>query len=199
MQDLRTELPSPPSLHRSRTSNGLFTPRSRSPAQSQSCGIWPATPIASPSPTSGWSPPTMVASASAGRAIASTAPNGWRRSRLPSPWKYYLLYDPNRWKTMTPPPHESTRRFLMHVLPKGFHRIRHYGLFANGNRAESIATARELLAVATPETEPEAASTQQSDQPRVLPRPCPCCGGRMIVIELFAPGCEPSWRPMPSR
>ena len=56
------------------------------------------------------------------------------------------------------------------------HRIRQYGLFADGNRADSIAKVRELLAVATPETEPEAASTQQSDQPRVLPRSCPCCG-----------------------
>ena len=49
---------------------------------------------------------------------------------------------------MTLAPHEFIRRFLIHVLPKGFHRIRHYGLFANGNRAESIAKARELLAVA---------------------------------------------------
>ena len=88
-------------------------------------------------------------------------------------WKDYRIEGPGRWKTMTLAPHEFIRRFLLHVLPKGFHRIRHYGLFANGNRAESIATARELLAVATPQTEPEAASTQQSDQPRVLPRPCP--------------------------
>src|SRR5712672_4261175 len=93
-------------------------------------------------------------------------------------WKDYRIDRPNRWKTMTLSPHEFIRRFLMHVLPKGFHRIRHYGLFANGNRAESIAKARELLAVATPETKPEAASTPEPDQPRVLPRPCPCCGGR---------------------
>ena len=86
----------------------------------------------------------------------------------------------------------------MHVLPKGFHRIRHYGLFANGNRAESIAKARELLAVVTPQTEPEAASTPEPDQPRVLPRPCPCCGGRMIVIEVFARGCGPTYRPTPA-
>ena len=61
--------------------------------------------------------------------------------------------------------------------------------------AESIAKARELLAVATPKTEPEAASTQQSDQPRVHPRPCPCCGGRMIVIEVFARGGAPRHKP----
>ena len=107
-------------------------------------------------------------------------------------WKDYRIEGPGRWKTMTLAPHEFIRRFLIHVLPKGFHRIRHYGLFANGNRAESIAKAHELLAVATPQTEPEAASTQQSDQPRVHPRPCPCCGGRMIVIEVFARGGAPA-------
>ena len=51
-------------------------------------------------------------------------------------WKDYRIEGPGRWKTMTLAPHEFIRRFLMHVLPKGFHRIRHYGLFANGNRAE---------------------------------------------------------------
>ena len=110
-------------------------------------------------------------------------------------WKDYRIEGTGRWKTMTLAPHEFIRRFLIHVLPMGFHRIRHYGLFANGNRAESIAKARELLAVATPHTEPEAASTQQSDQPRVHPRPCPCCGGRMIVIEVFARGGTPRLKP----
>ena len=62
-------------------------------------------------------------------------------------WKDYRIDGPGRWKTMTLEVDEFIRRFLMHVLPKGFHRIRHYGLFANGNRAESIAKARELLAV----------------------------------------------------
>src|SRR5277367_1523656 len=113
-------------------------------------------------------------------------------------WKDYRIEGPGRWKTMTLTPHEFIRRFLMHVLPKGFHRIRHYGLFANGNRAESIAKARELLAVATPQTEPEAASTPQPDQPRVLPSPCPCCGGRMIVIEVFARGQAPRHKPSPA-
>ena len=69
-------------------------------------------------------------------------------------WKDYRIDGPGRWKTMTLAPHEFIRRFLMHVLPKGFHRIRHYGLFANGNRAESIARARELLAVAPQAAEP---------------------------------------------
>ena len=112
-------------------------------------------------------------------------------------WKDYQIDGPGRWKTMTLPPHEFIRRFLMHVLPKGFHRIRHYGLFANGNRAANIARARELLG-AVPRVEPEVERTAAPDEPRVLPCPCPRCRGRMIVIEVFAPGCEPSYRPTPA-
>ena len=91
---------------------------------------------------------------------------------------------------------EFIRRFLMHVLPKGFHRIRHYGLLANANRAANIAHARELLAM--PSKEPETAKAAEPDQPSVLPRPCPCCGGRMFIIETFARGCEPKHRPSPA-
>ena len=113
-------------------------------------------------------------------------------------WKDYKIEGPNRWKTMTLHPHEFIRRFLLHVLPKGFHRIRHYGLFANGNRAEAIARARELLAVAPPPPKPEPAETLIADEPRVLPTPCPCCGGRMNVIETFEPGKLPRHRPSPT-
>lgn len=79
----------------------------------------------------------------------------------------------------------------------GGHRIRHYGLFASANRAESIARARALLDVAAPaaKKQPDVAP----DAPRVLACPCPRCGARMIVIEVFARGCEPRWRPTPSR
>ena len=78
-------------------------------------------------------------------------------------WKDYRIDGPGRWKTMTLTPHEFIRRFLMHVLPKGFHRIRHYGLFANGNRAERIAKARELLAVPPLANEPETAKAASAD------------------------------------
>jgi hypothetical protein len=97
------------------------------------------------------------------------------------------------------PPHEFIRRFLVHVLPKGFHRIRHYGLFAGSNRTESIATARALLGVAEPAGVPQKPQDIPPDAPRVLPCPCPHCGARMIVIETFARGCEPNWRPTPHR
>ena len=114
-------------------------------------------------------------------------------------WKDYRSNGPGRWKTMTLSPHEFIRRFLMHVLPKGFHRIRHYGLFANGNRAANIARARELLGVSPRAGEPEQEKAAAPDEPRVLPCPCPRCGGRMIVIEVFARGCQPSYRPTPIR
>jgi hypothetical protein len=112
-------------------------------------------------------------------------------------WKDYRIEGPGRYKTMTLPPHEFIRRFLIHVLPRGFHRIRHYGLFANANRAINIARARELLAVPPHTIEPNTAEAVEVDEPRVLPRPCPCCGGRMIIIETFARGCEPKHRPTP--
>jgi hypothetical protein len=114
-------------------------------------------------------------------------------------WKDYRINGPGRWKTMRLHPHEFIRRFLLHVLPKGFHRIRHYGLFAPTNRAESIATARALLNVARPAADPQKQPDVAPDTPRVLPCPCPRCGARMIVIEVFARGCEPRWRPTPSR
>jgi hypothetical protein len=114
-------------------------------------------------------------------------------------WKDYRTEGPGRYKTMTLSTHEFIRRFLMHVLPKGVHRIRHYGLFANGNRAANIARARELLAVPPRVPPHETDCTAESEQPRVLPKPCPCCGGRMIIIETFARGCQPRHRPTPAR
>ena len=95
-------------------------------------------------------------------------------------------------------PHEFIRRFLLHVLPKGFHRIRHYGLFANAKRAENIATARALLGADPPAADPKQ-QPETPDAPRVAPCPCPRCGARMIVIEVFARGCQPRWRPTPGR
>ena len=112
--------------------------------------------------------------------------------------KDYRIHGPGRYTTMTLHPHEFIRRFLMHVLPKGLHRIRHYGLLANGNRADNIARVRELLAMAPRAKEPEEVNAAETDQPCVLPRPCPCCAGRMLIIETFAPGCEPKYRPAPT-
>ena len=114
-------------------------------------------------------------------------------------WKDYRIEGPGRWKTMRLHPHEFIRRFLLHVLPKGFHRIRHYGLFASGSRTANIARARQLLGAAPPVVENKEQEAPASDEPRVLPCPCPRCGGQMIVIEVFARGYEPTYRPTPIR
>ena len=110
-------------------------------------------------------------------------------------WKDYRIEGPGRYQTMKLSTHEFIRRFLMHVLPRGFHRIRHYGLLASGNRAANIARARELLAVPDRSEQPDMSEAAAIDEPHMLPRPCPCCGGRMFIIETFARGCEPQHRP----
>jgi hypothetical protein len=95
---------------------------------------------------------------------------------------------------------EFIRRFLIHVLPDGFHRIRHYGLFANGGRAENIARARQLLNAPAPQNQPNCADGTGDGEAQTVPHPCPCCGGRRIIIETFERGCAPRYRPtVPSR
>jgi hypothetical protein len=110
-------------------------------------------------------------------------------------WKDYRAKGHERAKVMTLATHEFIRRFLIHVLPTGFHRIRHYGLLASGKRAENIARARELLNAPAPQTEVSDPDAAEADEPPTLPRPCPCCGGRMIIIETFRRGATPRYRP----
>jgi hypothetical protein len=114
-------------------------------------------------------------------------------------WKDYRAQQGERQKIMTLATHEFIRRFLIHVLPSGFHRIRHYGLFANGARMHNIARARELLAVPKPHNERADADAPDGNEPQTLSHPCPCCGGRMIVVETFERGCSPRYRPTTSR
>jgi len=107
--------------------------------------------------------------------------------------KDYRVEGPRRYTTMTLGTPEFIRRFLIHVLPKGFHRIRHYGLLAGGTRDKNLAQARALLEVENIDAEDEAAADDVA-QP-ALAAPCPCCGGRMVVIETFEAGCQPSHTP----
>jgi len=104
-------------------------------------------------------------------------------------WKDYRIAGRDRYKRMTLATDEFIRRFLIHVLPKGLHRIRHYGLFARGACAANIARARELLTVSNSQSESTTAATDPSKPA------CPCCGGRMIIIELFARGATPRHQP----
>jgi hypothetical protein len=93
---------------------------------------------------------------------------------------------------MTVHPHEFIRRFLIHVLPKGLHRIRHYGLLANGQREESLANARALLGVKPTDPADDTSSGDPADAPPMLQSPCPCCGARMLIIETFEGVCRPT-------
>ena len=101
--------------------------------------------------------------------------------------KDYRIKGRDRYKRMTLGTFEFIRRFLIHVLPSGFHRIRHYGLFTKNACADNVARARELLAAAKPEGPPTAVDANKPS--------CPCCGGRMIIIEVFARGTTPRYQP----
>jgi Putative transposase/Transposase zinc-binding domain len=105
-------------------------------------------------------------------------------------YKDYRRNGQQRYRTMTLVPGEFIRRFLLHVLPKGFHRIRHYGLLARAARQANIARARELLAAPEPETVRND-TTSAAAAPNDHRPPCPCCGGRMIIVETFERGRGP--------
>jgi hypothetical protein len=117
-------------------------------------------------------------------AIANSRLVAFESGRATFKYKDYRREGQDRYGLMTLDGDEFIRRFLLHVLPDGFHRIRHYGLFANGARADNIAHARRLLDALPPApapAEPDAAA----------PKPCPCCGGRLILIETFERGRAP--------
>jgi hypothetical protein len=106
-------------------------------------------------------------------------------------WKDYQAKERDRHKTMTLAPDEFIRRFLLHVLPSGFHRIRHYGLIANTTRKDNLARARELL-MSKGTDEPtdaimnDADTADGSEESAIYV--CPDCGAPMIIIETFLVG-----------
>src|SRR5215831_10961007 len=105
-------------------------------------------------------------------------------------WKDYRENGRHRSKLMHLDAGEFMRRFLLHVLPTGFHRIRHYGLLAKTSGADNIARARELLAGPKPQSQPADRDATDHNQPA-----CPWCGGRMIIIETFPRGATPRHQP----
>ena len=100
-------------------------------------------------------------------------------------WKDYRIEGPERSKVMTLATHEFIRRFLMHVLPAGFHRIRYYGFLTSQTRARNIARIRKLLALPLIPIDAIKAANAKPEQPKAPQHPCPCCGGRMRIIETF--------------
>ena len=106
-------------------------------------------------------------------------------------WKDYRQHGRQKTKVMRLGVGEFMRRFLLHVLPEGFHRIRHYGLFANGHRADKLALCRKLLHVSA-NAEITDGDVRDDEVAAVdEPPPCPCCGGRMKIIEIFERGSSP--------
>ncbi len=116
-------------------------------------------------------------------------------------WKNYRTKARDRQKVMRLETGEFIRRFLIHVLPPGFHRIRHYGLFANAARVRNIETIRRLLHAEPPAAGPDGNTAQTPDaaDTHILRQPCPCCGGPMIIIETFERGQMPRARAPPAR
>jgi hypothetical protein len=131
-------------------------------------------------------------------AIANSRLVAFDGERVTFKWKDYRAKLDARYKLMTLDADEFIRRFLIHVLPSGFHRIRHYGLLANANRADNIALARQLLGV--PDPAPTSGESDGADggQQEDEWNTCPCCGGRMVIVETFEPGCQPRLWPTPS-
>jgi hypothetical protein len=112
-------------------------------------------------------------------AISNSRLTGFDEAGVTFGYKDYRRSGADRKQVMTLTADEFIRRFLLHALPKGFHRIRHYGLLASGTRKSSLERARQLLGVAPP------AADAVPIEPTDARPPCPCCGGQMIIIEIF--------------
>ena len=120
-------------------------------------------------------------------------------------WKDYRIEGAERYKVMTLATGEFIRRFLMHVLPAGFHRIRYYGMLTSSKRAANVARARELLltppevipidAIKAINPSPETRTENNSQEVQPPKHACPCCGGQMTIIERFARGATPKHQP----
>jgi hypothetical protein len=125
-------------------------------------------------------------------AIANSRLIGMSNDRVSFLWKDYRHHDKR--KVMTLDADEFIRRFLLHVLPDGFHRIRHYGYLANGHRATKLAQCRQLLAAPTPPPPPPAADYRERYR-QLTGRSldvCPCCGGRMIELSVIVCAAAPT-------
>jgi hypothetical protein len=114
-------------------------------------------------------------------------------------WKDYRIKTGDRRRVMRLATDEFIRRFLIHVLPDGFHRIRHYGLLASATRKANIAKIRTLLVADRPRQAPPARPETEGAEiiPLTLREPCPTCGGPMRIVEIFRRGQQPQSRAPP--
>jgi hypothetical protein len=126
-------------------------------------------------------------------AIANSRLIAFDKNTVSFKYKDYRLEGPDRYKVMTLAIDEFIRRFLIHVLPKGLHRIRHYGLFAKASCADNIDRARQLLG--SQKSQGDATDNTNGNETPTRSPPCPCCGGRMVIIETFERGSTPRHRP----
>ena len=124
-------------------------------------------------------------------AIANSRLVAFDADRVTFRCKDYRRHGQDRYRTMTLEPGEFLRRFLLHVLPTGFHRIRHYGLLAAATRRANLAHARNLLANIQAPAKRDDHDEHDVTGPAPQPHPCPRCGGRMIVVETFQRGGHP--------
>jgi Putative transposase len=127
-------------------------------------------------------------------AIANSRLIACDRAGVTFRWKDYRAEGRDRQKVMTLATAEFIRRFLIHVLPRGFHRIRHYGLLASGTRADNVDRARRLLDVPAAQPNTGDGDCAEANEPQPPSYRCPCCGGRMIIIETFQRGVSPHYR-----
>lgn len=120
-------------------------------------------------------------------AIANSRLISIEDDRVAFRWKDYRRG--GRTKVMTLDAHEFVRRFLLHTLPDGFHRIRHYGFLANGHSAKRLDLCRRLLA--KPQQDDREPNAESTAAPLPSVQRCPCCGGRMITLAIWRCGQPP--------
>ena len=180
--------------------DGLRRPRRPSPPISRRCGrknwfVYAKPPFAGPEAVLAY-----LARYTHRVAISNSRLIGLDERGVTFRYKDYRRNGRARYRTMTLAPDEFIRRFLLHVLPKGFHRIRHYGLLASAACKANIARARELIAAPVPSIDPPAEHDEADQAAGAAPDhrpPCPCCGGRMIIVEIFERGGAPRGPPSP--
>lgn len=177
--------------HHCAISTESSTPRNPSPDPKRYWPTYHATPI--PLPGSG-----LFTNHERGIAISNSRLIRFDTGSVTFKVKNYRVNGAGRHTTMTLKINEFIRRFLMHVLPKSQHRIRHYGFFGNGNRAANVARIREPLGDQPPNRK-DTSEGENDQSPRILALRCPCCGGRLIIVDTFAPAQHPRAPPTSAR